>query len=522
MNASTRTTALVALAALALAVAPAGAKTAPPAKSDQAAHKLAVPFIADDYATALKMAREKNVPIFMDAWATWCHTCRSMKAFVLTDPSLAPRSGEFVWFLMDVENPKNAALKDKFPTNALPTFYVVDPKDESIARRWVGGMTIAQLQGFLDDGKTAVKGGDTGNGDKLAQADALYGKADYKAAGDAYLAVWPSLKPADAQYARVAEATLYSLSTTDRNTDVIALAEQAEPTLANTTSGASMAVSALGAAIALPADAPNRAEMIKKYEAKTRAYLDRTDIALADDDRSGMYSTLMDARNDAKDEAGAKAAAQTWANFLEGAAARAKTPDARSVFDSHRLYAYIELGTPEKAVPMLLESEKAMPNDYNPPARLTAAYVAMKQWDDALAASDRALKLGYGPRMLRTFQARADAFAGKGDTASARKTMDEAIAYAKGLPNPASRRPRAVQEAGRFRRRAADRELRHVEVAFPSEEQKGRLTGSGGPLYLGVVAGFFAFLTGAFLTGAFSTWMSPVCFSASIGAPFAS
>jgi hypothetical protein len=40
--------------------------------------------------------------------------------------------------------------------------------------------------------------------------------------------------------------------------------------------------------------------------------------------------------------------------------------------------------------------------------------------------------------MLRTYQARADAFAGKGDAAAARKTMDEAIAYAKGLPNPAS------------------------------------------------------------------------------------
>jgi len=424
--------------AVVLAAAPAGAKTVAPAKADKAAHALAVPFIADDYETALKMARERNVPIFMDAWATWCHTCRSMKSFVLTDPSLAPRSGEFVWFMMDVENPKNAALKDKFPTNALPTFYVVDAKDESIARRWVGGMTIAQLQGFLNDGKDAVAGGDTGNGGKLATADALYGKADYKAAGDAYLAVWPSLKPTDPQYARVAEATLYSLSTTDRNQEVIALAEQAEPTLANTTSGASMAVSALGAALALPADAPNRAAMIAKYEAKTQAYLARTDIALADDDRSGMLSTLMDARTDAKDDAGAKAAAQAWADFLEGAATRAKTPEARAVFDSHRLFAYIQLGTPEKAVPMLLESEKALPNDYNPPARLAAAYVAMKQWDDALAASERALKLGYGPRMLRTYQVRADAFAGKGDAASARKTMDQAIAYGKALPTPAS------------------------------------------------------------------------------------
>ena len=428
-----KTSALAVLAALALVASPAVAKT--PAKAEAHA-ALAVPFIADDYATALAMAREKNVPIFVDAWATWCHTCRSMKAFVLTDPSLTPRSGEFVWLLYDVENPKNAGLKAKLPTNALPTFYVMDPKDESVARRWVGGMTIAQLQGFLTDGKMAVEGGDTGNG--LAQADRLYGEAKYKEAGDAYLAAWPSLKSSDPQYGRVAEAMLYALSTTDRNQEVIALAEQAEPGFTNSTTGASLAVSALASALALPADAPNRADLIAKYEGKTREYLKRTDLAFADDDRSGMYGTLLDARDDAKDEAGVKKAAQEWATFLEGAAARAKTPDARAVFDSHRLYAYIEQGTPEKAVPMLLESEKALPTDYNPPARLTSAYVAMKEWDKAIAASDRALKLGYGPRMLLTYQKRADAFAGKGDAAMARKTMDDAIAYAKGLANPAS------------------------------------------------------------------------------------
>jgi hypothetical protein len=58
----------------------------------------------------------------------------------------------------------------------------------------------------------------------------------------------------------------------------------------------------------------------------------------------------------------------------------------------------------------------------------------MKRWDDALAATDRALALAYGPRKLRSYQARADAFAGKGDVAAAKKTMDEAIAYAQALP----------------------------------------------------------------------------------------
>lgn len=434
MPTSTRS-ALLALAVATLVAAPALAKSTAPASASKAtAHALAVPFHEDDYAAALAEARAKNVPLFVDAWATWCHTCRSMKAFVLTDASLTPRAGQFVWFSMDVESPKNAAIKDKFPANALPTFFVVDSKDESVAKRWVGGMTIAQLQGFLDEGQATIAGGETGNGAPMANADHLYSQADYKAAGDAYLAAWPSLKTDDPQYARIAEAALYSLSTTDRNADVIALADKAQPVLGMSTSGASMAVSALGAAIALPADAPGRAETIAKYEGLTREYLANPKIALADDDRSGMLSTLMDARTDAKDEAGAKAAAQAWSTFLDQAAAKAKTADARAVFDSHRLAAYIEIGKPELAVPMLEASEKAMPDDYNPPARLAVAYNAMKRWDDAIAATDRALAKGYGPRMLRSYQARSDAYAGKGDVASARKTLEDAIAYASSLP----------------------------------------------------------------------------------------
>ena len=420
-------------AVLAKTAAPA-AKSAKSAKPAAAPHALAVPFHSDDYDVALAEARAKNVPLFVDAWATWCHTCRSMKAFVLTDPSLTPRAGEYVWFLMDVENPKNAALKAKIPAEALPTFFVINPKDESIARRWVGGMTIAQLHGFLDDGKLAFASANGGSGETaLAKADRLYGAADYKAAANAYLSAAPA--PSDPNFARVAEATMYSLSASERNAEGVAYAEATLPSLVGTTSGASLAVGALGCALALPEDTAGRAETIAKYEALTKEYLANPKITMADDDRSSMYGTLVDVRDDAKDEAGKKAAAQEWATFLDGAAARATTPDARAVFDSHRLAAYIELGTPEKAVPMLQASEKAMPNDYNPPARLAIAYNAMKQWDLALAATDRALAKAYGPRKLRSYQARADAYTGKGDAAMARKTLDDAIAYASALPD---------------------------------------------------------------------------------------
>jgi predicted negative regulator of RcsB-dependent stress response len=58
----------------------------------------------------------------------------------------------------------------------------------------------------------------------------------------------------------------------------------------------------------------------------------------------------------------------------------------------------------------------------------------MKQYDEALAASDRALAKAYGPRKVGILQTRADIFAARGDAEAARKTMEETVQYAESLP----------------------------------------------------------------------------------------
>ena len=366
-----------------------------------------------------------------------------MRAFVFTDASLGKRADEFVWLAIDTENPKNAEAVKSLKPVALPTYYVLDPKDGSVARRWVGGMTLPQLDNFLSDGKNVVMAKNSGASmllaketeDPLDKADRLYGAGDYAGAADAYAAAWPAMHPGSAQYARVAEATMFSYSQTEQNEKGLAFAEDVQPKLGRTTSGVSAAGSALSFALALPDSTPGRAERIAKYEAMVKDLLADPSIQLADDDRSGYLIVLLDARQDAKDEAGAKKAAADWAAFLEGATQRATTPDKKAVFDSHRVSAYIEMGQPEKAIPYLEASEKALPNDYNPPARLAAAYLAMKQYDKALAASDRAMAKAYGPRKLRLYNTRSDIYAGKGDTAAAKSTLDDAIKYADTLPD---------------------------------------------------------------------------------------
>src|SRR3989442_2908800 len=81
-----------------------------------------------------------------------------MRAFVFRDKALARQAGRFVWLEVDTEKSQNAALRKKFPIQALPTFLVVDPDSEKVVLRWVGGATVSQLERILDDGRAAVLG----------------------------------------------------------------------------------------------------------------------------------------------------------------------------------------------------------------------------------------------------------------------------------------------------------------------------------------------------------------------------
>ena len=56
-------------ALLCASVALAAPRPAPAAEA--AAEKLAVPFVANDYARVLADARQRRVPLFIDNWAMW-------------------------------------------------------------------------------------------------------------------------------------------------------------------------------------------------------------------------------------------------------------------------------------------------------------------------------------------------------------------------------------------------------------------------------------------------------------------
>src|SRR5262249_25461603 len=70
--------------------APAEHASPPPSPPPKAAPRAPLVFLEDDMAGARARASAAGKLLFVDAWAPWCHTCLSMRNFVLSDPSLAP------------------------------------------------------------------------------------------------------------------------------------------------------------------------------------------------------------------------------------------------------------------------------------------------------------------------------------------------------------------------------------------------------------------------------------------------
>ena len=362
-----------------------------------------------------------------------------MRAFVFTDKALGRQAGRFVWLSINTEKRENAAVLAKYPIQASPTLFVIDPVAEKVVLKYVGGATVTQLQRILDDGARAAGHGRHGREDRkpddwLAKADAFYSAGQNKEAAEAYRAALKGMATTSPSYPRTVESLLFALSVSRQHEACAGVAKDAYPHLRVSPSAANVAGSGLDCALAMEKTAVSRAALVSALAEDAREVLRGPRKGLAVDDVSGLYLTVAEERDSASDAAGKTKVLEELAAYLEGEAAKGRTPEARAAFDPHRITAYLELGQPERGIPMLEASERDFPDDYNPPARLALAYRGMKKYDEALAASDRALLLAYGPRKLVILNVRADIYDKKGDAAGAKKTREDALAWAESLP----------------------------------------------------------------------------------------
>jgi tetratricopeptide (TPR) repeat protein len=392
-------------------------------------------FIEDDYPAAIAKARTAKLPLFIDAWAPWCHTCVFMREHVFTKPELLKHGERFVFLSINTEKAKNAPFLQKFPIEVWPTMLVVDSATESVALKWVGALGLEEIDKLLEDGDRAVKLTGLAKGSieaKLARADRLQAEGKQAESVMAYgeaLAAMPVNHP---RYARTVEALLTALSASGANKQCVELALDEVPRLPRGPSYANATYLGFTCLVALDTKDPWRRAA---GETLVSFGLDalKIDVLLADD-KSGLYETLVGYLDETGDRKRSVELAARWLDFLEAEAAKAPNPAARAAFDPHRVEAAIASGQPQRMVAPLLKTEQELPLDYNAPARLALIYRDLGKLDDAIAAIDRAMKNAYGPRKLRVMETRASLLGSKGDVAAQKQQLDDAIAFAKALP----------------------------------------------------------------------------------------
>nr|UXE45695.1 thiol:disulfide interchange protein DsbD [uncultured bacterium] len=393
-----------------------------------------VPFIEDDYRRAVQEARRRNLPLFIDTWAPWCHACASMHAFVYPDPALKEVADQYVWLRINTERPEAVHFLEKFPVEAWPTLLVFGPGGERPLARWVGSLSASELVlrlKSLQEDHPHLPGQKSSTEDllRLAQLEEAAGRR--AVAEDLYRRAL-ALEPHGEGRAAVAEPLIAILeSTHPRQCAHFGIEEL--PRLPQGTRYASVAATTLSCALATTSRDP---DLVAKAEGPVRSAVDDPKSPLLADDRSALFALLVEARRAAKDPKGVRKVAEQWAAFLETQAAAARNPTARAVFDSHRLLAYEAAGQPERALPMLEQSEKDFPKDYNPPARRAGVLLKLGKPEEALAAARRARSLVYGPRSLRVLLLEADALRELGRRNEAQKTLRDAESLVARLPAP--------------------------------------------------------------------------------------
>ncbi len=348
----------------------------------------------------------------------------------LADGSLARQAGRFVWLELDFDKPGNQAFVVGRDVEYTPSLYILDPADETAAATHVGGMTLPELYRFLDRGERGVRQRPQRAPDAaLARGDALLGRGRPADAAAAYREALRLAAPGSPERARALSA-LASALLTGRDWQACAETAAAEaPGMARDPAFASVVRTGLSCA--------GQGGAAPWAEATWKALVPLAEEAVAlpaalRDDRFQIYQQLMDSAKERGDSATLTRWGARWLEEIE--AATPASDDERTALDVARVDAVSLLGTPERALTALAASERAMPTNYNASLRLAQTAAAAGRYDDALAACDRGLVHATGP-IGRTWllETKAEALAGKGAAAAARRVLQEALRSARAI-----------------------------------------------------------------------------------------
>jgi len=347
-----------------------------------------------------------------------------MRANVLNDTALVRQARQFAWLSIDSDKPSNAGFVEKFPTEGVPVFLVIDSATEKVALSWYGSATASQLVTLLEDGKRVAPGGGSGAEALLARADELNGQKKLAEAAEFYEQALKAGGPAWPRRARTVESLVMAYDFGHNQKACAETAAREAPSLARDRSFVNTVYFGLDCA---QPGAPELSKIEQLAEEGVKL------PGVLGDDTSGLYMILASTYRRDKGEDAATRTATSWLHYLQGQIAKASSAETRMGYDFQLVSAALFLHQPELALADVERAERDLPRDYNPPLLLATLYREMERYDDALRACDRAMARAYGQANLRVYLARGRVLAKKGDAVGARKAYAEGLDFGRTL-----------------------------------------------------------------------------------------
>jgi thioredoxin-like negative regulator of GroEL len=414
--------------------------------------------IEDDVDGAMAKARGEGKAVFVEVWAPWCHTCLSMKSFVLPDPAIVALQQRVVFAAVDSDRPDNSAFVARYAVNVWPTLYVLDAKDGTVLGLWQGAASVEELRTFING---SVDARDVALDPKaplgaLQQAKRAHGSAKYIEAARFYR---QAFERGGKDWPRRSEAlhgllfSEYKMAHWER---CAALGAEHVDSIEGAAGPTDFAWVVLSCAKKIK-DKALASKARKRTLARMQRHTAAPPAASSVDDRADALSLYSDMLASEGARPRARAALVKQIVLLEKAADNAPSPEAAATFDYQRMNSYLALGRGDAAVKMLQARRKQMPDSYEPPARLAQALVALKRLPEAREAIGDALSKSYGARKLRYFALAAAIHGGLGDVAKRRESLEGLIATFDGLDEARRKDPRNKDQADEAR--AALRQL---------------------------------------------------------------
>lgn len=354
---------------------------------------------------------------------------------MLEQADLAGYAGQFVWLELNFDKAGNHTFLAKYGAISTPTFYVIDPQDGKVAAGQAGAMSLSEFKQFLDRGASVVLSKSQAPWDQaLTRGDALLAQKPqnaveaYREALELAPATWPRRELAQSSL-----VTALLNSGQYQECAVIAATEAAgmhrDAMFARTVVGGMWC-------LVTPDPAPWTAAVTQRLEPLAKQALSLPSTVR--DHRDELYRTLMYAALARNDKASATQWGDRWLQELD--AIKPANDEQRSAIDIARVEDVQTFGDPQRVLPALIASERAMPDNWNASLRVAQMESAAGDYTNAITACERGLARTPGPAgrswLLRV---KAEALSAKGQTEAARQSLQQALKSAIAIPNPQTR-----------------------------------------------------------------------------------